>query len=795
VLLSRGEQPIAIAQLRPVAKEPLAPLSLDEARKLCAARSQIAPMASGDEALRELEYPLQGGEGKVKVLLRVRAGSSGARMLVSSSLVGVAPASVLAGRDAGATLEMAVQVFPDAEAKPPDVLYVDGVREPPHFEKPMQRRARSWSLESSAGLRAGGFRAALARSASADWLVQSSAGGVLLTSKLAADPHDARQPGSFVLYLGAAGDESLPEVSPVKLDKLETPARDFVEGSVRVYASGANPFMLSETAVVAEIACPPKATGEVPIKRLPCFFWEAPVVPASVPAGGVQAMAGTEAGTTTPAEGEFRFRFAPPAEGVYGVRIAVVAATGQVRGDAISFAAGPPVSRGFVKARPGERYLRTDDGTPFVPAGVEIPLGEKRLDPEALRTAFVALARERLNAVRLSFSFATFPLESSVGRFDPDVAEALDQVLLSAQARDLHLLLALEDSADISTRSAQHPYFRERNGPLSATPEFFRDVAAKRYFYNRLTYIAARYSAFRSVLGWELMSGLDRSWPILQKTPDDPKLAPEEADLCRRARRDVQSWAAEMALHLKGMDQHEHPVSVSVCLNPAKPWTDLEKLEDLSWVLYAPEIGASVNNESELVHGWAAAARQTGRAAKPLLLTFSTQKPGQVSSHNFCFSALASGCAGAISLLEGKGPLLPDAPAAAVFASALEEILRAQGKEPLRTIDDKADAGGKPIRVLGQAGRCGMIIWVKDATGTPNVPLIKNCELKLPGLVAGKYTLAWLDTSSGQLRDVQTWTAPLPKSGLLVEPITLKVPEFRGDIGLILVPADSQQRK
>src|SRR6185295_11002975 len=111
--------------------------------------------------------------------------------------------------------------------------------------------------------------------------------------------HAPGQYGTFVLFIGPGHDEEPPEMSAVHLSTTQLPARDFLEGWFRVYASGANPYLLQEAAVVAEIAMPPRPDGTVPTKLLPCFF--------------------RESAAPSKEEGEYRFRFAPPAEGLYGV--------------------------------------------------------------------------------------------------------------------------------------------------------------------------------------------------------------------------------------------------------------------------------------------------------------------------------------------------------------------------------------------------------------------------------------------------------------------------------------------
>src|SRR6185369_4610933 len=137
---------------------------------------------------------------------------------------------------------------------------------------------------------------------------------ILLRTRLRPDPHVTGSWGSFVLYLGSATDDAPPETSPLVLDRAQVPARDFVEGYARVYASGANPFSLSKLTLVAEVALPALPSGDVPVKRLPCYLWQSP-----------------ETDKAAATESEFRFRYAPPVIGTYGIRIVAISATGEVQ--------------------------------------------------------------------------------------------------------------------------------------------------------------------------------------------------------------------------------------------------------------------------------------------------------------------------------------------------------------------------------------------------------------------------------------------------------------------------------
>ena len=785
VLLSRDGRPLAVVMLRKVADGEKTPgvLSADAAQNALKDATLVA-LADGEEKMRELETPIPTGDAKdaVSVLFRAKRVSQGTRILVRSNVYGLARTYLAPDESLPKSeeLEIAVQLFKDADGALPQVTSVNGRRAPLPPGTALLPAVSCCDVEGK-----GGFRVNIARSAPVDWTLANLPDGVLLRAKLRPDPHEAFAWGSFILYLGAGADEAPPEVAQLTLTQPVVPARDFVEGYVRVYASGANPYILSELAVVAEFACPPPPDGVVPIKRLPCFFWEAP--------------------KSAPAEGEFRFRFAAPVEGVYGARLAVITATGEAHADALPLRAGSPASKGFARLR--GTALRLDDGSPFIPMGfnLDIPDAAARPAPDDYRRQFVTLARHSGNCVRIWLTDRGLPLEGpQAGKFNPDVLDEIDQVLRAAQARDIRVILAFENGGRLSKHSDLHPYFHEMGGPLLAAPEFFRDVAAKKLFQHRITYAAARFSAYRSVLAWELMDDLDEAWPALKNSPENVKLTSAETDLARRARRDVQEWVEEMALHLKGMDQYEHPVGVSTRVPLDAPWKALENVEHLDFscaenVLFNATEKRDAD-EAARIYAWAAASREPGRAHKGFFIGSLLDKSGgndnaALLQHNILFASLASGHT-VMPLLDhalakSDSAFWPEFSAAEQFAWALAEIQRGTLKEPPRDLVLSADApDGAHLRIAGRSTRRGIVAWIQDTRSTwtehADVPELPETELRLPPLPEGDYNVYWLDTRTGVFIQSTSYKAAAKQVDKPPEPFVIKTPRFRRDVGLIV---------
>jgi len=743
VLLSRDGKPLAAAQIRTPSALPV--IARDEALKNL---PQNKALESGNELLRELIFPATPQAPLTNLLLRARAVKGGARLLVTSS---GEPNSNATG-EPGA-LEIAVEIFADSEGKLPEYGSIDGKREPLNAGE-WQKVAGAWSLETKKI-----WRVDLVRSAPVLWKFRRLPGSLLFTARLLADPYHDAELGSFVLYLGSGMDGAAPELSPLRLNKAQTPARDFIEGTTRVYASGANPYSLSDVAVVAEIALPPKPDGEVPIKRLPCFFWQSP---------------------DGKAEGEFRFRFAPPIEGLYGVRIVVVSPNGQVRSEAIAFRAGPPVSPGFTRARPNERFFRKDDGTLFVPLGLTLPPAQK-INVAQVRALLVEMGRSQLNVLRMGVSLDSLALESSAGQIDGAAAGIIDEILQAAQVRNIQVILSLESGADLGTRSAQHPYFREKGGPLLASAEFFRDPKSKKLFGSRLTYAAARYGPYRSLLAFELIDGVDRSWAPLKFDPEDRKLTASEIDLTRRARRDVQEWADEMALHLKGMDQHGHPICISSALSPQKPWADLEACANLSWAMYSAQLPDGTDPGATL-HDWLESSKKAGRAQRPWMIQLDNSAP----AIGGLFASIGEGLAAPLlSLPEAKQieSIRAMAPAAQ-FAADFGQIVVDEKETPLRISENLESAGKVRFRMEGHVFNRGLGALIRAQQSTAP---ISDLQIRLTAPREGRYAVYWINVTTGKIEQRDECTAPPRKPGQ-AETIILKVPPFQGSIAVIVLP-------
>ncbi len=828
ILLSRGGHILALAQIRKVlldGEDPILDLPKEWAR--------LKPIEINKESLRQVAFSeISPTQVKVdgSVLLRARRMADGLRVLVSPEVFRTVKAGNAQSEEqkpgVALPLELVIEIFPHPKhegALPKRVPSRRGLRgvlgaDADHWKKKGPEhetlRALQLSFEGPSD-----WRVEVARSGPTEWTIErpkknkknkKKVKRLLIRSRLQPDPRTSSKPGAFVFYLGEKWDVAEPEASPLYLNKRRTPAGDFVEGALRVYAGGADPFAFEDLSVFAEIAFPAVGAGEPRVVMLPCYFWEGP--------------------SWAKAEGEFRFRFAPPFPGVYGVRTVIISRSATVRSGAVAIQAGPRASHGFVRADEKKRVLRFDDGRIFMPVGLNLAWPSKSREYAEYKERFRRLARNGGNATRIWLSSWGLPLEQErAGVFDADVAEGLDLILSAAQARGIHVILAAENAYDLTSLSKQHPYFLERGGPLSVSAEFFRNVDALKYYRRRLTYLAARYGAYRSLLAWELMNEADEAWLAIKFDPDAAGTPAVEADRARLARRALMKWIKLMSGHLKGMDPHGHPVSLSVALPPELPWKKFEVEGDVQLIQahgYIPEAQNAVHDlafdAAGLIESWAVASRSVGRSHRPYLLgefgfrssgdqTWKAMAPEERAKerserdaeglllHNGMMAGLASGMAGAPFFwwwdrYVEKHDLWKLFKGPSLFAEALTRLATREGPETLRSISNR-DEADSAVRVVGRAGSYGMCVWIQDRRSTwarklehndAVPPSIKGLSVKLPALKPGTYEVVWLDVWKGAPLQKQDLDVKAVPAGEAPRPLKLSCPPFRRDVAVMV---------
>ena len=223
----------------------------------------------------------------------------------------------------------------------------------------------------------------------------------------------------------------------------------------------------------------------------------------------------------------FAVRFTPSESGVYRYRIVVTGQgtgdTGQVKRKVASQWMTLQVSkeaanRGFV--RKGKFWhLQFDDGTPFVPVGLNVCWSGNNLT--AYERWFEAMKRNGANfariwLVRWNMGLEWTPGDGSgmylgLGKYALDNAWRIDELIRIAERNGIYLMLCLGYHGELADRPLyfgeqawdKNPYNRKNGGPCDKPSDFWTNPEALRFYKQRLRYIIARYAHSPNVLAFE----------------------------------------------------------------------------------------------------------------------------------------------------------------------------------------------------------------------------------------------------------------------------------------------------
>jgi len=330
----------------------------------------------------------------------------------------------------------------------------------------------------------------------------------------------------------------------------------------------ANPYDPAEADVVAELEAPDGSVRRTPAFRTQDFSRE--------------RLAGRERLTRVGLP-EWRARFTPDRPGAWRWRWVAVTPDGRADTPWRTLTVTPPRSgrHGFLRRSPSDpRYLRFDDGTPWLAVGTNLAWYDAR-GTYAYDAWFARLAAEGATYVRLWMPSWAFGLEwtrrdasgalvaSSLGDYEDrlDRAWQLDHVLEAAARHGLQVMLSLQNHGAFSlahnSEWADNPYAAVNGGPLAHPRDFMTSPEARALFQRRLRYVVARWGYATNLLAFELWNEVD-----LAEQP-----APQA----------VLDWHAEMADFLRALDPYDHLVTTSTSLGGsldvyALPQIDLAQL-------------------------------------------------------------------------------------------------------------------------------------------------------------------------------------------------------------------------
>jgi hypothetical protein len=174
--------------------------------------------------------------------------------------------------------------------------------------------------------------------------------------------------------------------------------------------------------------------------------------------------------------------------------------------------------KGFVR-RGKFWHLQFDDGTPFVPVGLNVCWSSNNLS--AYERWFSAMKRNGANFARIWLVRWNMGLEwtkgdgngmyQGIGRYALDNAWRIDELLRLAERNGIYLMLCLGYHGELADRQLyfgeqawdKNPYNRKNGGPCDKPADFWTNPDAKRLYKQRLRYLIARYAHSPNVLAFE----------------------------------------------------------------------------------------------------------------------------------------------------------------------------------------------------------------------------------------------------------------------------------------------------
>ncbi|MEZ8221913.1 Cellulase (glycosyl hydrolase family 5) [Candidatus Fervidibacteria bacterium JGI MDM2 JNZ-1-D12] len=177
-----------------------------------------------------------------------------------------------------------------------------------------------------------------------------------------------------------------------------------------------------------------------------------------------------------------------------------------------------PQAKGFVR-RGKFWHLQFDDGTPFVPVGLNVCWSGNNLS--AYERWFSAMRQNGANfariwLVRWNMGLEWMPGDGSgmylgLGKYALDNAWRIDELIRIAERNGIYLMLCLGYHGELADRQLyfgeqawdKNPYNRKNGGPCDKPADFWTNPEARRFYKQRLRYIIARYAHSPNVLAFE----------------------------------------------------------------------------------------------------------------------------------------------------------------------------------------------------------------------------------------------------------------------------------------------------
>jgi len=245
----------------------------------------------------------------------------------------------------------------------------------------------------------------------------------------------------------------------------------------------------------------------------------------------------------------FRLRFCPTQEGNWTVAAEVKTSVGTAQSAIERFPVVKSKAGGFVRvSRKNGRYFCLDSGKSFVPVGLNLCWPDKSgLASYDRRFAKLRSVGGNFARIWTTQERRLETVEAGLGKYDVNAAAFYDGVFELADKNGIRTMLTFDDYRVLAKTDYfnahwdKSPYNAKNGGPLTEPTDFFENPLCRKLYKQRLRYLVARYSAYRSLAFWELYNEQDNI-----PKPGVPT-----------------EWFREMTDYLASIDPYRHPITTS----------------------------------------------------------------------------------------------------------------------------------------------------------------------------------------------------------------------------------------
>ena len=165
---------------------------------------------------------------------------------------------------------------------------------------------------------------------------------------------------------------------------------------------------------------------------------------------------------------------------------------------------------------------------------------------------------------------------------DQDDAWRLDHVLAQAGKLGIMVKLCIDNFYDFQNHWSASPFASDNGGPCRTRGEFFTSPRAAVQYRAKLRYLVGRYSAYTSLMAWELWNEMDYALHPYDIGDQDSKTSFMTYDDLRE--KIMIPWTMNMTREIRKIDPFEHMVTTSLGLHSV--WDNLWKKPEMAFAQY-----------------------------------------------------------------------------------------------------------------------------------------------------------------------------------------------------------------